>query len=68
MSTQAPNDRIERALTIAKIIFGDHDRAADWLSQPLATFGGKTPLQLIDEGRTDDVVGYLESIQSGFVG
>jgi uncharacterized protein (DUF2384 family) len=68
MSTQAPNDGIKRVLASAKIIFGDHDRAVDWLSHPLATFGGKTPLQLIDEGRTDDVVGYLESIQSGFVG
>lgn len=55
-------------MTVAKVIFGDHDRAVGRLSQPLASFGDKTPLQLIDEGRTDSVVRYLESIQSGFVG
>ena len=68
MSTQAPKDHIEHVVTVAEVIFGEHDRANEWLSQPLASFWDKTPLQLIDEGRTDSVVRYLESIQSGFVG
>lgn len=68
MSKQAPTERIERVVKVATVIFGDHDRAIEWLSQPLASFWDKTPLQLIDEGRTDSVVRYLESIESGFVG
>lgn len=35
---------------------------------PLGDFGQKTPIELIEAGRTDDVVGYLESFRAGFVG
>lgn len=57
-----------RIVAAAESISGDRAKAIEWLKQPLATFGGKTALQLIDEGRTNDVIGYLESIESGFVG
>lgn len=59
---------VERVITAAEAVSGDHDKAVWWLSQPLATFGGKTALQLIAEGRTDDLIGYVESFESGYVG
>lgn len=59
---------VDRVIDLAESISGDRTKAIEWLKQPLATFGGKTPLQLIAEGRTDDVIGYLESIESGYVG
>jgi len=60
--------QVGRILQAVEAISGDHDRAVAWLQEPLATFGGKTALQLIAEGRTDAVLRYLASIASGFVG
>jgi hypothetical protein len=37
-------------------------------NDPIPAFRHKTVLQLVREGRTDDVVGYLESVSSGFTG
>lgn len=59
--------QVERVLQAVEAISGDHDRAVAWLQEPLPTFGGKTALQLIAEGRTDAVLRYLASIASGFV-
>lgn len=46
---------IERALFLVK-------------NYPVPAFRHKTLLQLVQEGRTDDAIDYLESISSGFVG
>lgn len=59
---------IERVTLAAEVVAGDRTKAVWWLSQSLATFGGKTAFELIAEGRTDDVVGYLQSCESGYVG
>jgi uncharacterized protein (DUF2384 family) len=59
---------VERIAATAESVSGDQAKAVEWLTQPLATFDGKTPLQLIVEGSTDAVIGYLHSITSGFVG
>jgi hypothetical protein len=59
---------IERILLAAEAISGDRDKAVAWLQDPIATFGGKTALELVAEGRTDDLLGYLASFESGFVG
>lgn len=59
---------VDRIVALAESISGDRVKAIEWLSQPLATFGGKTALELIAEGRTNDVIGYLESFESGYVG
>ena len=37
-------------------------------NQPIPSFGHKTALQLVGEGRTEDVIDYLASIEAGFVG
>ncbi len=59
---------IERILSAAETVFGDRAVSMVWLDQSLPTFLGRTPRQLIEEGRADDVLGYLASIESGFVG
>lgn len=68
MSTQAHLDDIKRTLEVAEVVFDGHDAAMKWLNQPVQSFEDKTPLQLIAAGRTDDLMDYLGSIQSGFVG
>lgn len=35
---------------------------------PLTDLGYKTALELVEAGRTDDVVGYFQSFQAGFAG
>jgi Protein of unknown function (DUF2384) len=60
--------QVERVLQAVEAISGDHDRAVAWLQEPLATFDGKTALELVTEGRTDDLLGYLASFEPGFVG
>jgi hypothetical protein len=59
---------VDRIVALAESISGDRAKAIEWLSQPLDTFGGKTPMQLIAEGRADNAIGYLQSIASGFAG
>lgn len=68
MQTKTLMHDVERVVAAAESISGDRANAVEWLSQPLATFGGKTALELIAEGRTDDVIGYLQSFESGYVG
>ena len=58
----------DSVIALAESFSGDLTKAIEWLNQPLATFDGKTPMQLIAEGRADNVIGYLHSIASGFVG
>ncbi|ULU27855.1 MbcA/ParS/Xre antitoxin family protein [Dyella terrae] len=62
------NPHVVRVIAAAESVSGDRAKAVEWLSQPLDTFGGKTPLQLTAEGRLDAVISYLHSIASGFVG
>lgn len=59
---------IDRVIALAESISGDRSKAVEWLDQPLKDFGDKTPLQPIAEGRTDDVIDYVQSIESIFVG
>lgn len=48
---------------------GDVQRAIFWYkNEPLAPFEYKTAESLVAEGRSDDVVGLLESYQAGFTG
>jgi len=35
---------------------------------PIRSFEYKTALEMIEAGRSDDVVGYLESLSAGYVG
>lgn len=60
---------ILRAVSAAIEAFGDQDVALSWMrNEPVAAFRHKTALDLVLEGRAEDVVSYLESISGGFVG
>lgn len=37
-------------------------------NEPIPAFRHKTLLQLVQEGRIEDAIGYLESISAGFIG
>ncbi|MDR2882144.1 MAG: DNA-binding protein [Azoarcus sp.] len=58
-----------RVLSAAIAVQPDTARAFFMVkNEPIAAFRHKTLMQLVQEGRTDDAVDYLESISSGFVG
>lgn len=58
-----------RVLSAATAMQPDAQRAIFLVkNEPIPAFRHKTLLQLVQEGRTEDAVGYLESISAGFVG
>lgn len=66
---QAALRDLVRVLSAATAIQPDQQRAIFLIkNEPIPAFRHKTLLQLVQEGRTEDAIGYLESISSGFVG
>jgi hypothetical protein len=58
-----------RVLAVATEVTGDEQRAAFLIrNEPLRVFRYKTADTLVQEGRADHVVAYLESIASGAAG
>jgi hypothetical protein len=58
-----------RVLSAAVAVQPDFERALFLVkNQPIPAFRHKTILQLVQDGRTDDAIDYLESISSGFIG
>lgn len=58
-----------RVLSAAAAVQPDPQRAIFLIkNEPIPAFRHKTLLQLVQEGRTDDAIAYLESISTGFVG
>ncbi len=58
-----------RVLTVAAEMTGDEGRAAFLLrNEPLRAFGYKTAETLVQEGRAEAVVAYLESLAGGAAG
>jgi len=49
---------------VRRIVAGD-DAASAWMSQPLAAFEGKTPAQLVEEGRELDLLAHVRSLKAG---
>jgi uncharacterized protein (DUF2384 family) len=49
-------------------IAGSDDSASAWMNEPLPKFDGKTPAELVGEGRADDVLAYIGSMKSGVRG
>jgi len=75
--SRAPNSRgvqdfLREALRIIKAatdLTGDINRALFWYrTEPLAVFGYKTAERLVSEGRTDDVLRYVSSLEVGAAG
>lgn len=60
---------VMRVLSAAVAVQPDPQRAIFLIkNEPIPTFRHKTLLQLVQDGRTEDAVSYLESISAGFVG
>ena len=65
-------DVLREALSVIKSatdLTGDLDKALFWYrAEPLSAFGYKTAEQLVSEGRTDDVLHYVASLEGGAAG
>lgn len=58
-----------RVLSAATAMEPDPQRAIFLIkNEPIPTFRHKTLLQLVQEGRAEDAIDYLESVSAGFVG
>lgn len=58
-----------RLLLAAQAVQPDPDRAVFLIkNEPIPAFGHKTLMQLVQEGRADDAMAYLDSISAGFAG
>jgi len=75
--TRAPGSRgvqdfLREALRVIKAatdLNGDLNKALFWYrNEPLAVFGYKTAESLVSEGRTDDLLRYIASIEAGAAG
>jgi uncharacterized protein (DUF2384 family) len=46
-------------------VTGNDDAANAWMNEPIPAFDGKTPAQLVSDGREDDVLAYIDSLRLG---
>ncbi len=66
MSTMTDRENVLRAATELN---SDPAVASAWYSdEALSVFDGKTPAQLVAEGRAADVLRYIEMLSAGFCG
>lgn len=66
---QAALRDLMRVVSAATAVQPDAQRAIFLIkNEPIAAFRHKTLLQLVQEGRAEDAIGYLESIGAGFIG
>lgn len=55
-----------RLLSNAAQFNDDFREVAFWFrNEPLSAFGHKTPAELVSDGRTDDVIAYVQSLDAG---
>jgi hypothetical protein len=58
-----------RVPLVATDLRGEANTASSWFRREhLSAFNGKTAEQLVREGRTDDVLAYLQSLEAGAAG
>lgn len=46
----------------ARSIAGNDDAASAWMNEPLSNFDGKTPAQLINDGREEEMLVYVATL------
>jgi hypothetical protein len=57
---------VVRVLAMASEMAGGEERAAIWFKhQPIPGWAGKTAYDLVQEGKADKVLAYLEAVRSG---
>jgi uncharacterized protein (DUF2384 family) len=44
-------------------VAGSDDAASAWMEQPLAAFDGRTPSQLVGEGREQDLLDHIATLK-----
>lgn len=60
---------VVRVLSAAQALSGDVDKALFWFrNQPIADFDHYTPMQLVEQGKVQAVIDYIESIGAGAAG
>lgn len=47
----------------ARGVLGNDDAAHAWMNAPLAALGGRTPAELVGEGRTEEVLAQVGSLK-----
>lgn len=58
-----------RVIRVASAVRGDVEDATSWFkNHALPAFDYKTPQTLVAEGRADDLIGYIQSLEAGFAG
>lgn len=68
MSGEPVSDE-SRVLAAATQLAGDRERALRWYEQEkLQLFGGSTAAQLVAQGRAEDLIRYIESLEAGPAG
>ena len=71
-SSRGVQDFLREALRVIKAatdLNGDLNKALFWYrTEPLAVFGYKTAERLVSEGRTDDLLRYVTSLEAGATG
>lgn len=62
-------EELRRILSAATAVSGNMQTTIDWFhNDSLAVFSGKTAQEVMAEGRTTDLLRYIESLQAGFMG
>lgn len=60
---------VARVIQASTDISASVEKAIIWFkNSQISCFGGKTPQRLVCEGRVDDVIHYLQSLDAGWVG
>jgi uncharacterized protein (DUF2384 family) len=55
-----------RVIAAATDVRGDTEAATYWYrNQPLAPFGYKTAVQVVSEGKADEIIRYIKSVEAG---
>lgn len=63
------NQEYVAVLKAATEVTGCRSKALRWMeAQELSPFGGKTAAKLVEEGRVQDVIDYIEHLSHGFLG
>lgn len=58
-----------RLISVATTVEPNLQRSVGLVKESaISAFGGKTLMQLVEVGRTDDAIAYLESVGSGYLG
>lgn len=52
----------------ASEVFASTEDAQSWMHTPLSDLGGKTPEDLLQEGRAADLMRLLDLLEAGFLG